>query len=77
MALRTDFHGRLLALGDALVEIKSVCFCRRKPTMTLRVNETGGAVAEGRLTEIGGDDRYVAPCRRHFVDALASRTPTP
>jgi len=76
--LRTDFQGRLfegsarlLALADALVEIKSVCACGRKATMNLRVDAGGAPVAEGRQTEIGGNDRYVALCRRHFVAALA------
>ena len=75
--LRTDFRGalfegsaRLMALADALIEIKSVCACGRKATMNLRVDDTGRAVAEGRQTEIGGNDRYVALCRRHFGEAL-------
>ena len=75
--LRTDFQGRvfegsarLLALADALVEIKSVCVCGRKATMNLRVDAEGRAIAEGRQTEIGGNDRYVALCRRHFTEAL-------
>lgn len=77
--LRTDFRGnlfpgsaRLLALSDALVEIKSVCRCGRKATMNLRVDGEGRAVAEGAQTEIGGNDRYVALCRRHFTEALAA-----
>ena len=76
--LRTDFRGelfegsaRLLALADALVEIKSVCTCGRKATMNLRVDQTGRAVAQGAQTEIGGNDRYVALCRRHHAQALA------
>ncbi|MFW2851724.1 thymidine kinase [Sphingomonas sp. TX0543] len=76
--LRTDFRGalfegsaRLLALADALIEIKSVCTCGRKATMNLRVDGEGRAVAEGRQTEIGGNDRYIALCRRHFSAALA------
>ena len=75
--LRTDFQGelfpgsaRLLALADALIEIKSVCTCGRKATMNLRVDESGRAIGEGAQTEIGGNDRYVALCRRHFVEAL-------
>jgi thymidine kinase len=75
--LRTDFRGalfegsaRLLALADALIEIKSVCVCGRKATMNLRVDAEGLAIAEGQQTEIGGNDRYVALCRRHFVEAL-------
>ena len=75
--LRTDFQGqlfegsaRLLALADALVEIKSVCVCGRKATMNLRVDAGGKPIAEGQQTAIGGNDLYVALCRRHFVEAL-------
>ncbi|MBJ6122308.1 thymidine kinase [Sphingomonas mollis] len=75
--LRTDFRGalfpgsaRLLALADELTEIKSVCVCGRKATMNLRVDTDGRALAEGCQTEIGGNDRYVALCRRHFSEAL-------
>ena len=76
--LRTDFQGqlfpgsaRLLALADALIELKSVCTCGRKATMNLRIDTAGHPVASGAQTEIGGNDRYVALCRRHFVEALA------
>ncbi len=76
--LRTDFLGqlfagsaRLLALADSLEEIKSVCACGRKATMNLRVDGNGRPVSAGRQTEIGGNDRYVALCRRHFSAALA------
>jgi thymidine kinase len=75
--LRTDFQGalfpgsaRLLAIADSLVEIKSVCVCGRKATMNLRVDAEGRAVGQGAQTEIGGNDLYVALCRRHFVAAL-------
>ena len=80
--LRTDFRGqlfegaaRLLALADALVEIKSVCTCGRKATMNLRVDGEGRAVREGMQTEIGGNDRYLALCRRHFTEAMEGRRP--
>jgi thymidine kinase len=75
--LRTDFQGQLfegsaalLALADALVELKAVCECGRKATMNLRVDAEGHAVASGAQTEIGGNDRYVALCRRHFFERL-------
>jgi thymidine kinase len=75
--LRTDFQGNLfegsaalLALSDALIELKAVCECGRKATMNLRVDAEGHAVAAGAQTEIGGNDRYVALCRRHFFDRL-------
>jgi thymidine kinase len=62
---------RLLALADTLIEIKSVCACGRKATMNLRVDDSGRPIAQGQQTEIGGNDRYVALCRRHFSAALA------
>ncbi len=75
--LRTDFQGELfpgsaalLALADALVELKAVCECGRKATMNLRVDGDGRAVAAGSQTEIGGNDRYIALCRRHFFERL-------
>ncbi len=73
--LRTDFQANLfegskwlLALADVLTEIKAICVCGRKATMNLRLNEHGHAVREGMQTEIGGNERYVAVCRRHFVE---------
>ena len=75
--LRTDFRGdlfpgsaRLLAIADTLVELKSVCTCGRKATMNLRVDDEGRAIGEGQQTDIGGNERYLALCRRHFVAAL-------
>ena len=75
--LRTDFQAKLfpgsaalLALADSLIELKAVCECGRKATMNLRVDEKGHAVAAGAQTEIGGNDRYVALCRRHFFERL-------
>jgi thymidine kinase len=39
--------------------------------MNLRVDQNGAAVKHGAQTEIGGNDRYVALCRRHFSEAMA------
>jgi len=76
--LRTDFQGNLfegsgalLALADSLVELKAVCECGRKATMNLRVDEAGRAVKSGEQTDVGGNERYVALCRRHFMQRLA------
>ena len=60
----------LLGIADALVELKAVCHCGRKATMNLRVDESGAAVRQGAQTEIGGNDRYVALCRKHFARAM-------
>ncbi|WP_310475373.1 thymidine kinase [Sandarakinorhabdus sp.] len=78
--LRTDFLGNLfpgsstlLALADTLSELKAVCACGRKATMNLRIDGQGQPVASGQQTEIGGNDRYVALCRRHFAAALTGQ----
>lgn len=72
--LRTDFQGELfegsahlLGLADSLSEIKTVCDCGRKATMNLRVDGEGRTIRLGEQTQIGGNDRYVALCRRHFM----------
>lgn len=76
--LRTDFQGELfpgsatlLGIADALVELKAVCHCGRKATMNLRVDGTGRAILEGEQTEIGGNESYVALCRKHYGRAMA------
>ena len=73
--LRTDFQGEpfegskyLLAWSDNLKEIKAICHCGTKATMVLRIGEDGKAVTEGSQVEIGGNDRYVSMCRRHFKE---------
>ena len=75
--LRTDFRGDLfpgsavlLGIADSLVELKGVCHCGRKATMNLRVGPDRMAVRAGAQTEVGGNERYVALCRRHFSEAL-------
>jgi thymidine kinase len=79
--LRTDFQGELfpgsaalLGIADKLVELKGVCHCGRKATMNLRVDAGGAAVRQGAQTEVGGNDRYVALCRRHFSEAIGLPT---
>ena len=76
--LRTDFRGelfpgsaQLLGWADNLVEIKTICHCGRKAIMVVRVKADGTAELEGAQIEIGGNERYVPLCRRHFSQALA------
>ncbi|MGI9222993.1 MAG: thymidine kinase [Woeseiaceae bacterium] len=73
--LRTDFQGEpfegskyLLAWSDNLKELKAICHCGTKATMVIRMDESGTAVREGSQVEIGGNDRYVSMCRRHFKE---------
>lgn len=76
--LRTDFRGelfpgsaQLLGWADNLVEIKTICHCGRKAIMVVRVKADGTAEREGAQVEIGGNERYVPLCRKHFSQALA------
>lgn len=71
--LRTDFRGEpfegskyLLAWADTIKELKAICECGAKATMTVRLDEQGNAIREGSQIEIGGNERYIAMCRRHF-----------
>lgn len=71
--LRTDFLGEpfegskyLLAWAEEMIEIKTVCHCGRKATMNARIDEKGNMVRTGNQIEIGGNDRYVSLCHKHF-----------
>lgn len=76
--LRTDFQGNLfpgsaalLGWADNLIELKTICHCGRKATMNLRQGPDGKAIKEGEQVEIGGNERYIAMCRKHFREAMA------
>ena len=73
--LKTDFMGKLfpgsetlLRLADNIEEIKTICWCGRKATLTARVTSKGEVVREGAQIAIGGNDMYVSLCRRHFMN---------
>lgn len=71
--LRTDFVGEpfegskyLLAWAQELNEIKTICYCGRKATMNARIDAEGQMVTQGKQIEIGGNDRYIALCYKHY-----------
>jgi thymidine kinase len=75
--LRTDFQGKLfpgslelLAIADELREVRTICHCGRKATMVVRVDEAGEVIREGAQVEVGGNEKYVSLCRRHWEDAM-------
>jgi thymidine kinase len=81
--LRTDFRGelfegsgRLLALADELCELKTICHCGRKATMVVRVGADGRPEQAGEQVEIGGNERYVSLCRRHYFEASGRGRPS-
>ena len=75
--IRTDFRGELfpgsaalLAWADTLSELKTICSCGRKATMVVRVSPEGAVERAGQQIEIGGNERYVSLCRRHFSESM-------
>ena len=70
--LRADFQGNLfegshwlLAWADTIEEIKTVCWCGRKATCNARV-ASGKVVKAGEQIVLGGNESYVALCRKHW-----------
>ena len=80
--LRTDFQGKLfpgsqalLALADDLREVRTICRCGRKATMVVRLGPDGKVAREGAQVVIGGEDRYVSLCRRHWAEEMGLADP--
>ena len=81
--LRVDFRGELfpgsatlLALADEMREVRTICHCGKKASMVIRIDEDGKAVTDGAQIEVGGNDRYISLCRRHWREAVGD-TPAP
>ncbi len=75
--LRVDFRGELfpgsaalLALADEMREVRTICHCGKKATMVVRKDAQGRVVTDGAQIEIGGNERYVSLCRRHWREAV-------
>lgn len=71
--LRTDFMGEmfvgsqyLLAWADKLNELKTICHCGRKANFVARVDEQGKVISEGAQVEVGGNEKYISLCRKHY-----------
>ena len=72
--LSTDFtthlfpgSKRLFEIAESISEIKSVCTCGAKATVNARLDDEGRIVTEGSQICIGGNDRYVAMCRKCWL----------
>jgi len=71
--LRVDFLGNLfpgsaalLALADEMREVRTICHCGKKATMVVRKDDAGNVMRDGDQVAIGGNDRYVSLCRKHW-----------
>lgn len=78
--LRVDFQGKLfpgsaalLAICDEMREVRTICHCGKKATMVVRKDETGRVLTDGDQVSIGGNERYVSLCRRHWRAAVEER----
>lgn len=78
--LRTDFKGALfpgsatlLAIADDVREIRTLCWCGKKAIMTLRFDDSGDPVTEGAQVEVGGNEKYISLCRKHWSEKKTSR----
>ena len=75
--LRTDFQGKLfegssslLAIADELKEIKTICHCGKKANMVVRLDSNGKVLKEGAQIEIGGNEKYISLCRKHWKNEM-------
>ncbi|MCB5198710.1 thymidine kinase [Loktanella sp. DSM 29012] len=80
--LRVDFQGKLfpgsatlLALADEMREVRTICHCGRKATMVVRKDADGRVVQAGDQVQVGGNDRYVSLCRKHWREAMDDAEP--
>ena len=78
--LRTDFQThlfpgsrRLFEVADDLIEVKSSCSCDTKTMFNARIDSEGNIVTEGDQVEVGGDDRYLALCRKCYYERTGNK----
>ena len=78
--LRTDFKTnlfegsrRLFEVADTIDEVKSTCSCGGKTIVNARIDSKGQIITEGEQVEIGGNDKYMAVCRRCWTNKRIER----
>lgn len=76
--LRTDFSTslfpgsrRLFELADSITEIKTICACGAKATVSARIGPDGRVVVRGEQVLLGGNDTYVAMCHSCWKKRIA------
>ena len=78
--LATDFtthlfpgSKRLFEIAESVSEIKSVCRCGAKATVNARFDSEGRVVTSGEQVMLGGNDRYMAMCRKCWLERLEAQ----
>ncbi len=66
--LREPFEGAiwLLAWADVIEEVRTVCWCGEGACCNARFDSSGNIVRKGEQVCLGGNDRYIALCRKHY-----------
>ena len=71
--LLTDFQGdifpaskELMVLADKREELKTVCWCGDGARCNARIDEKGNVVRKGEKIALGGNDKYISLCQKHF-----------
>lgn len=78
--LSTDFlthlfpgSRRLFEIAQSITEIKSVCRCGAKATVNARLDDNGRVLFSGDQVCLGGNDRYMAMCRKCWLKRKAEQ----
>ena len=73
--LRTDFQNNLfegsmwlMAWADKIEELKTVCWCGKGANCNARIGEDGRVIRVGDQVVLGGNDKYIALCRKHYKE---------
>ncbi len=71
--LRNDFllepfpaSRELCAIADKIEELKTVCWCGDGATCSARLDKNGKIIRKGSQIELGGNDKYISLCRKHY-----------
>lgn len=78
--LRTDFlthlfsgSKRLFEIADSISEIKYICQCGAKAVVNARLDEKGTILTQGSQVLIGGNDKYIAMCRKCWLEKIKNQ----
>lgn len=78
--LATDFmthlfpgSKRLFEIAESIKEIKSICKCGAKATVNARIDDNGNVLFAGEQVCLGGNERYVAMCRKCWLERKAEQ----
>ena len=79
--LRDDFllnpfpaSEKLCVIADKIEELKTVCWCGDGATCNARIDKNGRIVRKGKQIELGGNDKYISLCKKHYYSGETGKT---